>query len=95
MSVERLELKSPANADIVIELSGNEFEIVVGMISEEDGARSESVVYLDRSQAYLLMLYLQEHLSSDQVSDGLDKAIDDELKHKPKDIMGWNYFCKS
>lgn len=27
-------------------------------------------------------------LSGSQVSDGLDKAIDDELKHKPKDIMG-------
>lgn len=62
MSVEKLELKSPANADIVIEVSGNEFEIVVGMISEEDGARSESIVYLDRSQAHLLMLYLQEKL---------------------------------
>lgn len=64
MSVEKLELKSPANADIAIEASGNEFEIVVGMISEEDGARSESVVYLDRSQAHLLMLYLQEHLGN-------------------------------
>lgn len=92
MSVEKLELKSPADADIVIEVSGNEFEIVVGMISEEDGARSESIVYLDRSQAHLLMLYLQEHLgnrilSKEEVLKGIDKTLN-EVSVFEKEI--WN-----
>ena len=46
-----------------------------------------SYLFIDRSQAHLLMLYLQEHLNGSQVNTELDQAITDEIKNKPKDIM--------
>lgn len=49
--------------------------------------KSTGAFALDRSQAHLLMLFLQEHLNS-TISNELDEAITNEIKNKPKDIMG-------
>jgi hypothetical protein len=42
---------------------------------------------IDRNQAHLLMLYLQEHLKISDYSNELDKVIEDEVNNPPKDIM--------
>ena len=47
-----------------------------------------AVASLDRSQAHLLMLYLQEHLDyANQVNKPLDDAISDELANPPKSLL--------
>lgn len=51
-------------------------------------ARDYKQIGLDYNQAYLLMLYLQEHLKiPSTIGKGLDDAITDELNNPPKDIM--------
>lgn len=65
MSVERLALKGIGPNDVSIEKLfdesyGLEFKIEVGGIK----LRSWYPAVLDRSQAHLLMLYLQEHLKT-------------------------------
>jgi hypothetical protein len=53
-----------------------------------DGDDEFKHIGLDRSQAHLMLLYLQQHLTvGNQVCTNLDKAIEDELSNGPKDIM--------
>lgn len=64
------------------------FKFEKDMLYFYDEARNGEYPYeFDRGEAHLLMLYLQEHLALPAISNGLDKAIIEELNHKPKDIM--------
>ena len=82
MSVEKLDLKEGSQWLRVKHIDQGCFTIAI-----QDGLEVKEIG-LARSQAHLLMLYLQEHLNGSQVSNELDQAITDEIKNKPKDIMG-------
>lgn len=82
MSVKELILKPEIGDEVKVTLNGKEFEFDLG-------EHERSYLWLDRSQAHLLMLYLQEHLKAPStISKGLDEAIIDELNNPPKEIMG-------
>ena len=76
-------------------LNDNPISIKVTMASNIEGTvifninapHAKMIVCLDRNQAHLLMLYLQEHLNNDKISEKLDELIQEELRHKPKDII--------
>lgn len=73
MSAKELIFKDEHNLDVIIKFKDN-----VLWIAEWQ---------FDRSEAHLLMLYLQEYFGS-TISKPLDDAITDELNNPPKDIIG-------
>lgn len=85
MSVDKLILKE-GNQNLVVNrvsLGAFTFDIV----EVQNDIWSAKNIGLDRNQAHLLMLYLQEHLKP-AISTALDDAITDELANGPKSIMG-------
>lgn len=55
MSVKQLALKPVIGDEIQVTYDGHEFEFYLGEVER-------SYTWLDRNQAHMLLLYLQEHL---------------------------------
>lgn len=73
MSMKELIFKDEHNQDIIVKFKDNLLWI--------------DTWEFDRSEAHLLMLYLQEHLKAPSaIGKGLDDAITGELNNPPKDI---------
>lgn len=57
MSVKELSFEDKNQTSFDVWMSGEEFYITINA-----GAGEQAAAYLDRNQAHMLMLYLQEHL---------------------------------